>query len=542
MAQLTLATSVLRNRKCINGYYGYYDPYRFALSMDDNFIPLSPKPSHFDLAEEKNWLINMVYPSGERTDYKIISGTTGNGILISGVSETTVDNVKYLIFSSTIKHNLKLSTDNTVRVFDGVLDKTFSIYGLGDIYGDDFEYKFIVRGSLQTFNFDVRNTRMCRVYGGQCSSYYVRTFTKIDLYPDTVKMGVSYNLMSDNNFQTVFQKKLEMLNSTLVDNKKRPITSLYCYIQKKEPESFFTDTLSGFELNPSLSSLYNDNKRDYCDIHKIHTVLDETAANKVPHKSFSTITDSQTEIIGDVCEWNSLEYKEYSLCDVYHRFNTVNREYTCGHSGDDGVINYYTMNSQTPAWGTVINRDVLLNYDINNYGDTILSGITNNFTYVGGVEINTEFPKPEDYYAGDTSVVTVSGFTMPGVNTRKLEGYIYKPLYEVKIREFSDDISESYTGTTVDVTASDYIVPPSHAIEVGGGRFVWREILNANEDKLALPLNNNSFYVNSKIKFSLKRQDPFGDYNLKDTTDPYAININRFDYSGLPKNKNKQNC
>ena len=52
---------------------------------------------------------------------------------------------------------------------------------------------------------------------------------------------------------------------------------------------------------------------------------------------------------------------------------------------------------------------------------------------------------------------------------------------------------------------------PNYAFRIGNNQFLWRNIINIGEVSSTLPeylFTNNTFYINKKVDFFLKRQDP----------------------------------
>lgn len=90
------------------------------------------------------------------------------------------------------------------------------------------------------------------------------------------------------------------------------------------------------------------------------------------------------------------------------------------------------------------------------------------------------------------------------------EGYYYKAHNLIKIREFSSYIEQGNRFT---------VGIPDYAIEIDGGRFVWRDLLEIGfsqngENRLDYPFINGSHYLYDNLCFSVKRQDPFSNWGL----------------------------
>jgi hypothetical protein len=92
----------------------------------------------------------------------------------------------------------------------------------------------------------------------------------------------------------------------------------------------------------------------------------------------------------------------------------------------------------------------------------------------------------------------------------RLEGYFYKPHYQIKIRQFSNYIEQGDENTQG---------IPDYAEDLGDGRFLWRDLLDIGFDDgqgdiIDYPFLNGKHYIYNDMIVALKRQDPFANYNL----------------------------
>lgn len=90
------------------------------------------------------------------------------------------------------------------------------------------------------------------------------------------------------------------------------------------------------------------------------------------------------------------------------------------------------------------------------------------------------------------------------------EGYFYMSHHKIKIREFSSYIEQG-DKDTVDI--------PTYALNLGDGRYIWRDMLDIgttdiNIDRLNYPFVNGCHYLYQNYCFDVKRQDPFDNWNL----------------------------
>ena len=90
------------------------------------------------------------------------------------------------------------------------------------------------------------------------------------------------------------------------------------------------------------------------------------------------------------------------------------------------------------------------------------------------------------------------------------EGYFYTAHHQIKIREFSIYIEQG-NANTVDM--------PSYAVNLGDGRYIWRDLLDigttdVTPERLNYPFINGAHYLYQNYCFDVRRQDPFDRWNL----------------------------
>lgn len=111
------------------------------------------------------------------------------------------------------------------------------------------------------------------------------------------------------------------------------------------------------------------------------------------------------------------------------------------------------------------------------------------------------------------------------------EGYFYKPHNLLKIRDFSSYVEQ---GDSLTVGMPDY------AINLGDGRYLWRDMLeigyNEIEDKaINYPFINGCHYLYENHCFVVRRQDPFDNWDLfysNYPSDPVGQRMtNKFDFN-----------
>lgn len=274
-----------------------------------------------------------------------------------------------------------------------------------------------------------------------------------------------------------------------------------------------------------------------------------------PQNHFGTVSngidESDDEFIGDISEYNSAELTERILENSYHRINTVYREYRkeiLNLSNSEGLNekNYDTFfnNNQTKVFahnfGT---RNVAVNFFSKSSKTSMNSWSSISYKILDDNKVEVTYYSPNSNVGHD--IITTINNLSPNsdddvyeVGNLK-EGYLYKPHYRIKIREYESII-------TVEDDDSDFVDIPSYATlqstrrEVSYNSFVngektykdntplnmindpvfktvntyrYRRLLDIGEiDVLGFgvdyPFNSGAHYIYVDSRFYLQRQDP----------------------------------
>lgn len=180
------------------------------------------------------------------------------------------------------------------------------------------------------------------------------------------------------------------------------------------------------------------------------------------------------------------------------------------HNGNNKPFNTYKP----------LEKSLLINNDLF-YGDLVEFNTNNLIEYVLG-EIHHRFNTLNRETPAILQAVNQLQASAATLTTEKIdlgprqEGYYYKAHHIMKIRTFSSYI-EVGDEATVD--------KPSYAIDLGDGRFVWRDLLDlgfaeTNVKPLDYPFLNGTHYLYDNFCFYVKRQDPFNMWDLFHTNFP----------------------
>ena len=468
----TYQTSIKNNLIEIDGWFGHLNPDKTQFGLCD-FYDMEPKRQRFSFIPDispfqstsaqiadtttqvKNWEITITYPaSADTKHYMVNSPINGNGLLIVDKITSIVGTRPMTGFGLPCKHNLKIGDVVNITGTNG-FDGQYVVIRTGLDNGDLKDYYFVLDiPNTGTISFD---SRVVKVINGIESQYYFRKFKKIktkqapvietDDY-ETYGLGFSENVYYDKIIQMVFNEDIDVSN--LTDNLGRPLSELFLSIIKTDSNKLFSGISSGLET-PFIEN-FNNNGTGYDYLRGLPVINKIHNGTTIPFNSYTplekNILISDDLFYGDLVEFNMNNLIEEVLADVYHRFNTLNRE--------------------TPA---------------------TLQAISNLQTPpIPPATLNTE-------------KITLGP---------RQEGYYYKAHNQIKIRNFSNYIE------TGDITTAGM---PTYAIDLGDGRFVWRDLLDlgfaeVNIKPLDYPFLNGTHYLYNSLCFYLKRQDPFNKWDL----------------------------
>lgn len=488
---------------------------------------------------------------------------------------------------------------------------------------DESLYKLIEDSyNVDTDSYDIDMFFKKNTDDGECD-YYFRVFRKIpnlstsklnindssndindvinscthDYFKSEIsKLSFSQNIYGDKSAQILFTDNIDL--TRLVDNTGRKLNEIYLTIikrnqghkswyngiykdstnEKMEFSRAFGEVTSGLNLSTN-EKCFNYNVR------RLHNVTDSVIENNpildIPERPEVIERDLSINgwsevgasglFYGDIVEMNPETCIETVLENVYHRFNTAQRE------------------SDNKIYSKII-YDVLLQDDN-----------SENFTYPNGTP--STFTVKEEVYGNESGVEEKDKIKNANIAP---EGYFYQAHYKIKVNDLNDVLTEE-DGTLINFSTHDaqlrystksskvtltvnspknydfkrndtfllyekdnfalnhhwgilqsiknmvtisidfetikksdvatvlegiqngnYILVktnikiPSYAIPSKSlqYKFKWREVLKPSKvtiksDIMNRPFTNGAHYIHNNINFYLRRQDPFGEYHLQ---------------------------
>lgn len=438
----------------------------------------------------------------------------------------------------------------------------------------------------------------------------IKKYSNIDFNSTLNNLGFSRTIYNDKNAQLLFNDDVKL--NGLVDNLGREISEIYLTIVKNNEghkewynlKDYTSDAItnsrcfgkitSGVEMLDSYNIDYNIHiinnvspdiiekmsggtgdilvKEFYQNFFNIKEDLDGNKIYKQPkvleddiniHGTFEQDARNN-EFFGDIVEFNKEKLSEYTLTDVLHRFNTVQREILDEEYRDlivdeimyDDYDLYNSFSGETKIYNK-LNDDVEsgselyipFNIDaegyyykphhkitLKRYKEKINQGIHTKIMYD-----NIRKAYEEDVYY----LLTSKEYYLK--KSDKLH-FFHKKYEEYNIGEVTDikeDIN-SNKWLVIKVKLSDELENYSifkieningvYELNDGTGRYLWRDLLDEHEydfnDEITKYIfTNNAHYINKNILFTLHRQDPNGEYGISGINAPTPI-INNFTVGG----------
>jgi hypothetical protein len=343
-----------------DGWVGFYndEPDEDALQFNDNesalcnFSPFDPGYDRLRMLDsdgKQNYLLKILYPFNNK-DITLVKNNNGislkDGIPIIEQFGVELNGIQYVGFRTPMNHGLSdgdrvklinfqdLTVPNTLKLNE----QFYRVYRTGNQTNSDKLRTFIVEINSSDISFTVGVSTIKRVVRDKESQYYVRQFKSLtfdyqnyDFYP------AAYGVTSYNDDVAAFNFKTDIDVSDIVDNLGRPITELYLGIIKNDNDSDPTTPNSQYWIN-SVSGLSSTlNTRFWTPISAGYDLENNTEVNYnirsfgdetyVPSTYFLNIDESDEIFDGDIVEYNENELLERPLENVYHRVNTIYREY-----------------------------------------------------------------------------------------------------------------------------------------------------------------------------------------------------------------------
>ena len=472
-----------------DGWVGSYndEPNVNEIQFNDNksalceFFPFDPGYDRLKMLDSdgaSNYLFKLVYPFSTK-DITLVKNNLNislkDGVPIIDQFTIELNGRQYIGFRTPMNHGLNVGdrirlfnfVDNTPNNTLNLTTQLYRVFKLGNQVNDNKLRTFVIDVNPSDINITIGVSTIKRSVNGKLSSYYVRQFKSLtssdykdyDLYP--AAYGVTYF----NDEVVAFNFKNDIDVSSLVDNLGRPITEIYLSIIKNDNDSnptslntqywlqqqqnlippyntrFWTKISAGYDLENNNNVNYNI--RSYGD------------TNYVGSLYYENIDESDDVFDGDIVEYNESELLERRMENLYHRVNTVYREFL------NSIYSTYSQDS--------------------NKGN-----------------------KKEGYIYSPFNLIKIrefSNYINPVVNLQ-----VVIDRYNITNPSEIDELRKSFQ-------------IPDYATEIAPNSFKWRDLLDIGEIDnsgagVDYPFESGAHYIYLDKRFYFQRQDPPCEFSL----------------------------
>lgn len=455
---------------------------------DRTLYSFLPKYNKFRGRYESNWDIIVCYAFGCYCDGDIVSEKYG---IKCHIDNSYSNDIRVLMKTDVVNNFDEISTVRLTFLNGNDIMAQFDtdLIGLGVDENHEFYIKKSEIESELSLNFT--EIRILKIVNGIPCKYYFHKLSPIKQAPyELNKLAFSTSIYSDDVVQLLFANPVD--TSSLIDNIGRVVSELYLMVIKrhKGDDIWYSETPiyndSRIEMNHCFGKVtagldLNVDCNDY-NIHKIHNIstTNNGTINKSPkHFCESGITADDEWFLGNLIEFNVAMLEETVLEPIYHRFNTAQRETLSDEYSSFDIDNIETDD-----------------YDL---GEGVSFKIKDS-AYLKGYRVNLQ---PEGYY--------------------------YKPLYSLKLKEFSDSVQQGYD-TRIAFTAKSNGADKTQEIELAKDYgFILMEKVSiydkaTNEKLIGMVTKKDGL----KIRITADFSKPISEYKIFKTSYDkplYAYNI-----------------
>lgn len=352
-----------------DGWIGFYndEPDEDALQFNDNksalcdFFPFDPGYDRLRMLDsdgKQNYLLKITYPFDSDNQKEIVKGLKiERGVPVIEKFPIEINGRLYTGFRTAMNHGLSsgdriqllnfidLTSPNTLNLNT----KFYRVFKLGNVTNNKKLRTFVIDVNPSDIDFVVGQSTIKRVVKDKPSQYYIRKFRSITVdYKDYDLYPAAYGVTYFNDDVAAFNFKTDVDVKGLVDNLGRPLSELYLSIIKNDNDSdssslnsqYWANSVSGLSSSVTTSSPDengNTGVRFWTpivagydlenDVNINYNIRSYRDPNYVGSSYFENIDESDTDFYADIVEYNANELLERRLEDVYHRINTIYREY-----------------------------------------------------------------------------------------------------------------------------------------------------------------------------------------------------------------------
>lgn len=460
-----------------------------------------------------------------------------------------------------------------------------------------------------------------KLINGVPCEYYVRKFRKIGDFHSTMnRVAFSNTIFNDNVAQILYDDNINV--SGLKDNLGRDISEIFITFIKRnkghekyyisgvtspinvEYSHCFGKVTTGFNFEcdeternviiPDSNTIMAENFRKY-NVRSLYNLENFGNTNrdefikamginfKPPMVIENDVTEKYDVFYGDFVEFSPSTVTEIVIEDVFHRFNTAQRETKLNNEFfkfdrfrydelvfDDYDFNMDMNNNDTPRGITeeeIAEFTVSVNHEgfrknvpekykeyiqdnifpegyfykphhrikLKEYSTELMFDKDILIAKEGDIDISTEGPFGKYCFTNDEgySFTSDDRLIFYYENNRKKEYYVYPSKYENKIAfyEYNKTLEQINDGLKYVFYKNKNIPEYAYYVGDGSGKYIWRPLIKDTElsqdsDIYDRMYANGAVYINMNINFYLRRQDPYGLYGLQYTSNGSSSSYN----------------
>lgn len=530
------------------------------LYPDRTLFSFFPKWNAVKKRKEKNWEYFITYPYlSDFEMFNTVSDNNNNCMKCDCARGSNSSSVKILRCTSYFKHNLSAGDFISVYYYTSgrtsfqKLNKQIRVESVGDANGEKSDKCFSVRF------FDIRpiiqflesdGFYFKKISGNEECLYYFRKFKKIknkegqELNSELGKLAFSRNIYGDKLSQIIFTDDIDV--SGLLDENGRDVKDLYFTVLKTNyghsdwygRNNFSSDSVEYSHCFGKLTSGIDfegvDSEPFDYNIHYLHNLDKHTTefnnnpsvrntfsawgdtllVHEMPKVIEDDITGEFDDFYGDIVEFDKNQYKTTVIGNVYHRFNTAQREcfniiYRDIYNDTIIIDDYDVANRQDKSVFSVST------YYVNNFKHS-------NSTYVDGKEMIYGNIMPEGYFYNPHNIINIKeesdvyyADALP-INYSKVEITPVTAATNVIYSAITSSVTPSVRSGTSIVNLSYYIkinIPINYGFINGDvvaiydkktDKIVWGVIHSVEGNNMVISVKSeflNSLYIASNVNY-----------------------------------------
>jgi hypothetical protein len=463
--------AIEENLKERDGWFGYYNLGVINTALNKK-VDMEPKAERFLFSPTDSTYHNQSTKPIKNWELTITYpyGSDSNhpmingGILIVEAIPAVVSTRSMVAFGMPCQHNLLIGDVVRITGTSGY-DGDHIVVRTGKDDGELKNYYFVI--DLPPTGLVSGNSRIKKMVGGVESEYYFRLFKKIKTRANDVIEANDYECyklaFSENSYSDIIQQFV------------------------------FNDDIDIKDLKDNLGR----------PLSEFFLTILKTPSGTQPNELFTSVSAGiETPFISELNNSGILTY----LLDI----PAINKLHNGGPNSP--FISHSALTQNVLISDNAFYGD-LVEYNKIQVKETVLADVSHRFNTINR---ETELATITYNLSLENTALNLPATTYTTNLGPRKEGYFYKAHYRIPLKEYSDYVEQGDIFT---------VGIPDYAVDLGDGRYIWRDLLDigvykSDDRTLDYPFLNGCHYIYNNICFSLRRQDPFNNWGLYYNTFP----------------------